>query len=137
MANIGEIHLQRLSGRLGEIAYAVTRVQLTQFPQTNWRPAINAYRCENGMLVCVDLAGVDRHEIHLQVEPRRLCIRGVRVVPEPDRTLHKAIQVLEMEIDAGQFEREILFPMEVEPGGATARQQNGLLWIDLPARSPA
>lgn len=89
------------------------------------------------MAVCVELAGVDKSAIHLQVEPKRLLIRGRRETPAPGDHAGAAMQVLDMEIDCGPFEREVLFPVEVETGRVTAEQKNGLLWVHLPVRLPA
>jgi HSP20 family protein len=136
MDNIRSIHLRRLHGRLGELVYQMTKVQFSQLslPET-WQPAINAYRCAQAMVVCVELAGVDRERIDLQVEPRRLLLKGYRQPPEPEKSSDKPVQVLVMEIDYGPFEREVVLPSEVDPDQVTAEQRNGLLWIYLPLRS--
>jgi HSP20 family protein len=135
---MGDIHWQRLIGQLGNVAYELTRVQFLHSTATpHWRPAINAYRCREGIVVCVDLGGVKRSQIDLQVEPRRLVLRGTRPAPEPDPAVHEQLQVLAMEIDCGQFERELLLPANVDPQTATAEHRDGLLWIHLPFQSHA
>src|SRR5207237_3650336 len=96
-----------------------------------WEPAINAYRCEKSIRICVDLAGVDRAFIDLTVEPRRVVIRGTRELPEPTDDEGCALQLLAMEIDYGPFIREVPLPAEVEIEQAHAEQRNGLLWISL------
>jgi HSP20 family protein len=136
MANIRSIRLRELHGQLGDVVYQLTKVQF--FPQREkWQPAINAYRCEDCMAISVDLAGVDKQSIDLEVEPRRLSIRGNRLAPEPSGTKGKAVQVLAMEIDHGPFEREIEFSVDVETEQVNAEQSNGILWIYLPVRSHA
>jgi len=133
MENIRSIQLKRLHGRLGEVMYQLTRVQFSVFgPLDVWQPSINAYRCSDCMAICVDLAGVDKDRIDLQVEPKRLLLRGQRHPPEPAAVGNKPIQVLAMEIDYGPFQREVEFPAEVDPDRVTAEQQKGLLWIYLP-----
>jgi len=97
-----------------------------------WQPAVNAYRCEEGFAVCVDLAGMDKESIDVKVEQRRLRIRGHRQSPEPKREKHRPVQVLMMEIDSGNFERELTFSVDIDGSQTTAEQQNGLLWIFLP-----
>ena len=136
MAEIPNIQLKRLHGRLGEVAYQLTRVQFSQFSGLEtWQPAVNAYRCEKCIVICVDLAGVDRTQIDLQVEPRRLLLRGSRRPPEPEKSQHKPVQVLVMEIDYGPFEREVRLPGDVDPDAVTADPRESLLWIYLPIRS--
>jgi HSP20 family protein len=132
---MAEIRWQFLQGQIGDLAYELRRVQFSHFSTLQrWHPAINAFRCRDGIAVCVDLAGVAKSQIDLMVEPRRLLIRGNRTAPEPDRAEHEAVQILTMEIDWGAFERELVFPDEVEPECASAEQRNGMLWIHLPLR---
>ena len=47
-------------GRWATSAYQLTSVRFAQIAPRAWQPAINAFRCETGVRVCVDLAGVDR-----------------------------------------------------------------------------
>src|SRR6266487_1441662 len=133
MDPIGSIKLRWLHGALHDVTYELARSQF-QFAPHAWEPAINAYRCEKCVRICVDLAGVDRSLIDLTVEPRRMVIRGRRELPEPTGDEGCAQQLLAMEIDYGPFEREITFPVDVETNKAHAEQRNGLLWISLPVR---
>lgn len=138
MEDIRSIHLRLLQGRLGEIAYQLTRVRFSSFhPQETWCPAINVYRCCDRMVICVDLAGVDRTQIDLRVEPRRVFVSGRREPPEPEETETPPLQILAWEIDHGPFEREIVMPLEVDPQRVRAEQRHGLLWIHLPWASNA
>lgn len=118
------------------IAYWLTRVQLSpvEAPMT-WCPAINAYRYQDRFVICVELAGVDRDQIDLLVEPHRIMLRGDRAAPEPSDLEAPPIQVLAWEIDQGRFAREIVLPVKVDPDQVKAEQRNGLLWIYLPVAS--
>jgi HSP20 family protein len=135
MEPIRTIKLRWLHGALGDLSYHLTRVQFCQFAQPAWQPAINAYRCETCVRVCVDLAGVEKSLIDLTVEPQRLRLHGTREVPEPSDAEGRALQTIAMEIDYGPFERELQLPSEIDVDGVTAEQQNGLLWIILPLKS--
>jgi HSP20 family protein len=125
-----QIKLRWLHGTLGDVS--VTRVQLWRGARHRWQPSINAFRCERGVRICVDLAGVEKSSIDLAVEPRRVVVRGSRNPPEP--ASERAVQLLALEIDYGPFEREIDLPIEIDVGGAHAEQENGLLWITLPVK---
>ena len=127
------IRLERLQGQIGDVAYELTNVRFSHFHATGrWRPPINAYQCDKCLRICVDLAGVDRDEILLEIEPGRLTISGRRALPEPDESQHPSTQVLAMEIDHGEFEREIPLPRNVDRRRVHAEQRNGMLWIHLP-----
>jgi HSP20 family protein len=129
-------NLNELERQLGEIAVQLTEVRFAEFAITqSWRPALNAFRCGNKFIVCVELAGVERSSIDVRAERRRLAIRGVRAMPEPSCEEPPALHVLALEIDHGRFERILELPAEVEPEGVTAEHRNGLLWIKLPVRA--
>lgn len=133
MERIRSIRLRWLQGELGQLAHALERAQFSQFARPEgWQPSVNAYRCESCIRICVDLAGVEKADIDLLVEPTRVVLRGIRPAPEPSGAEPKARQILAMEIDHGPFVRELLLPIEVSPAEATAEQRNGFLWINLP-----
>jgi HSP20 family protein len=99
-----------------------------------WQPAINVFRCECCIRVCVDIAGVDKSKIHVKVDARRLTVRGEREVPEPIEGEARALRVLALEIDYGPFQREIDLPEAVDVDAVTAEQREGLLWIEMPVQ---
>ena len=134
MDPIRNMKLRWLHGALQDLTSELSRLQFYGFTSHAWEPAINAYRCEKSIRICVDLAGVDRALIDLTVEPRRVVIRGTRELPEPTDDEGCALQLLAMEIDYGPFMREVPLPAEVEIEKAHAEQRNGLLWIALPLR---
>lgn len=95
-----------------------------------WKPAVNVYAHEDSLEVCVDLAGMPKKEISVEVEPRRLVIRGHRNPPESCN--REGCRILVMEIQDGDFERVLEFAAEVDADKVSARQDNGWLWISLP-----
>ena len=128
------IRLRWLHSSVQDVTHQVAGLRLSRSGPHRWRPAINAYRCEDCIRVCVDLAGVDRSDIDLVIANQHLSIRGVRDVPEPGDEAKRAMQMIAMEIDYGPFERELRLPAEVNVKKVHAEQKNGLLWIHLPLR---
>ena len=136
MDEIDDIYWRQLQSRLGGIAFQLTRVRFAPFRAKEcWAPAINAYRCQEGIILCVDLAGVEKADIRLQVEPRKVLITGRRRVLEPESS-RPSLQVLALEIDHGPFERQVTLPLAVDPEKIEAEQRNGVLWVFLPAYEP-
>ena len=121
-----------LHGQLVDVALAHATSRFSHFPTSAWQPAVNAFRCDKCIRICVDLAGVDRSEIDLTIEPGRLRIRGERRPPEPGAAEGRPVQVLAMEIDYGPFERVVLLPAAVAVDEVTAEQDKGFVWIYLP-----
>lgn len=133
METVRTIRLRWLHGKLLEVTSELARPGVPQFAPPPWIPAINAYRCEHGVQVCVELAGVNRSEIELTIRDGQLSIRGFRDVPEPEKE-HRTLQTIAMEIDYGAFQREIRLPADVDIHNVRADQKNGLLWIHLPLK---
>jgi HSP20 family protein len=130
--------LNQLHGRLGDLVYQFTRVQFSQPPAPDtWCPAVNAYRCPHGFAICLDLAGVPKEFIDIQVHTRTVRIEGRREIPEPKGKDEEPVQIVAMEIDAGKFSREIQLPSEVQNDAVRAEYKEGFLWIYLPFRSEA
>src|SRR5437899_11887364 len=107
---IRNIKLRWLHGALQDLTSELSRLQFSRFALHAWEPAINAYRCEKSIRICVDLAGVDRAFIDLTVEPRRVVIRGTRELPEPTDDQVFAPQLMAMEIAYCPFNREVALP---------------------------
>jgi HSP20 family protein len=131
---IRTIRLRWLRGTLSEVTSQLAGSGYPHFAPQPWQPAINAYRCEDCIRICVELAGVDRSEIDLTVRSRQLSVRGVREVPEPKDTEGGALQTIAMEIDYGAFQREVRLPADIDVDKVHADQRNGLLWIHLPLK---
>ncbi|MBV8816671.1 MAG: Hsp20/alpha crystallin family protein [Verrucomicrobia bacterium] len=134
--------LLQLQGKLGQVAYEMTRVHFSGFQaiEARWQPKVNVFRCSGCVRICVDLAGVDPQRVELSAQDGKLWILGSRLAPEPSseppaevvRT--KAVRVLAMEIDYGPFARAISLPEDVDLERIRSEWDNGLLWIEIPRR---
>jgi HSP20 family protein len=131
-------NFQIMIARVGSVAYELQRLHFAGF-QTSadaWQPAINAYLCNDELVVCLDLAGVSRDDVTIQVDERRLVIRGHRLSPEQflRESQSKCRQILAMEIEHGPFSRVLNLPIDIDPDQVRAEHRQGLLWIQLPIR---
>lgn len=92
-----------------------------------WRPGIDVYESADEIMVMADLAGLNKEELHIEVDRKKIKIAGVR----------KAIQVLQnarycqAEIPHGYFERNIVLPSLVEAHSAKATYADGILMIRM------
>lgn len=133
MSDFFHTRLEQLERQLRALAGEFTRMHVVRFSAVPcWTPAINAYRCGDRFVICLDLAGVERQHLCVQAEPRRVRISGHRAPPEPRLETPQPLQVLAMEIDYGHFEREVRLPEAIDPERASAEQRDGWLWIHLP-----
>lgn len=110
-------------------------------PGETWRPPVNLYESDQAYLVCVDLAGVDKEKIEIELVEHQLTIRGTREVPSFDPPEEVAqsggarkLRVHLMEIDHGSFARQVEVPVNVSKERIQATYRSGMLWIELPKK---
>jgi HSP20 family protein len=92
---------------------------------------VNLYETEAGYLACVDLAGVDKDKIDVELTGRRLSIRGKREVPG-DFSVPGKVRVHVLEIDHGPFLRVVELPDDAATEQISATYREGLLWLEIP-----
>jgi HSP20 family protein len=107
------------------------------FTHQTWTPSVNLYETEVAYLVCVDLSGVEKSKIDIEVVEQRLTLKGTRTVPvasTADGTECVRPRLHVMEIDHGPFAREVELPQDVIQEKISARYVDGMLWIELPKK---
>ena len=135
MAMAVQSHEDRLTDHTRDLSEAMQRATHSRFfrfsPPDAWQPATNLYETEDRYVVCMDLAGVSREEIDVEVRQEVLVIRGRRESPCPQ----SRSKVHLMEIDHGNFRRTITIPSSVNVDNIRARYVDGYLWVELPKSS--
>lgn len=112
-------------------------------PGDVWQPAVNLYETDDAYLVCVDLAGVDKDSVDLHLVENRLVLRGRREVPPCPEDLRSGnespcrAKIHLMELDHGNFARDVELPSDIVQAEIHASYRNGLLWIQIPKRHSA
>jgi len=99
-------------------------------PETHWVPNTDVYVADCGVVIKVELSGMHREDLELQIEGQRLKISGQR--GDGCRTPGQC-RFLVMEINYGAFESLIELPPGYDLNRAKAAYQNGFLRIDVPA----
>ncbi len=97
-----------------------------------WRPDVDVFETEKGVLVRVEIAGVRREDLHVGVDGQVLRISGVRRAPEGPH----AVRLHQMEIATGPFERRVRIPMAFDRERVSAHLSDGFLSVVLPRRAP-
>ena len=137
---IGPDHpFQHISRNVDKIVEQMQKGYYNFRPHDCWAPNVNLYETDELYLVCVDLAGVEKEKIEVELADNRLTIRGARSVPTFDDPEAPApergkLRVHVMEIDHGAFFREVEIPEHVERENIAAHYRNGFLWIEIPKK---
>ena len=92
-----------------------------------WSPQIDVYEAPGEIVVLVELAGVKREHLHLEIGLRTLKISGVR----KERAVTEQTRYRIAEIPYGYFERSLSFPVPVDADTASASYTDGLLRIAI------
>lgn len=97
--------------------------------RAGFRPRIDVYYCDDPptAVVKADLAGVNPDDVTLEMRGRTLVIAGRRSMPESEARVYHQI-----EIEQGQFVREIELAVNVDASEASATYEAGLLIVRLP-----
>jgi HSP20 family protein len=98
-----------------------------EFERADWTPAADIQETDNGYLVAIDLPGIDRDTLQLDVDDNRLIVRGVREIEETRQ--HRS------ERPRGKFLRTFSVPTSVDQSAIGAEYKDGVLKIRLPRRT--
>jgi HSP20 family protein len=92
-----------------------------------WAPQIDIYEAPAEIVVIIDVAGVKREHIHVEIGRRTLKISGVR----RENPITKQARYRLAEIPYGYFERTLSLPAQVDADCATATYTDGFLYISI------
>jgi HSP20 family protein len=97
-----------------------------EFERADWTPAADIYETDSSYLIAVDLPGVDREALQIDLDDNRLVIKGNRAVEEPTKQ--------PAERPAGKFLRTFSVPGSVDQSQIGADYKDGVLQVRLPKR---
>lgn len=97
------------------------------FERADWTPAADIYETDSGYLIAMDLPGIDREALEIDIDDNRLIVRGIRAISESKQ--HRS------ERPRGKFLRTFSVPGSVDQGKIGAEYKDGVLQIRLPKRT--
>ena len=92
-----------------------------------WTPAVELVDNQDNLILRMQLAGIDRKNIDIQVTKESVTISGERHRPESESSRY-----LHSEFNYGKFQRKISLPVPIINHQATANYEAGLLTLVLP-----
>jgi HSP20 family protein len=101
--------------------------QNDELERADWYPAADVYESDAAFMVAVDLPGIDRGRLDINIDSdNRLTIKGERV--PRDSTQHRG------ECPGGKFLRTFSVPASVDQKDIKANYKDGVLEVHLPKR---
>ena len=125
--------MRRMSEDMGQlfgrfIAHPLEGMRTTVDSSGNWMPPIDISRHEDRFVVCAELAGVRREDVHVNIRGDRLTIEGDR---RHDEAGHPQ-EYRRSERAYGHFYRELMLPDGADADAASASLRDGVLEVTVP-----
>ena len=98
-----------------------------EFERADWTPASDIYETDSGYMIAMDLPGIDREALEIDIDDNRLVVKGTRAVSES--------RASRTERPRGKFLRTYSVPASVDQGKIAAEYKDGVLQISLPKRN--
>jgi HSP20 family protein len=98
-----------------------------EFERADWTPAADIYEAESGYVIALDLPGIKRDALEIDIDDNRLVVKGTRAIE--DSKAHRA------ERPRGKFLRTFSVPASVDQRNIGAEYKDGVLHIRLPKRA--
>lgn len=108
--------------------FSVLGGELSQW--SGWQPRADLYRCNDRLLVKLEIAGVAYEDIRIYVRQDTLIVEGRR----RDLSVSDTTEFLSMEISYDYFKRLLSLPMPVDAERMETDYRDGMLLIYLPCR---
>ena len=102
------------------------------FSKTTWKPQLDIYETAEKIYIIAEIAGVDRENLELEINPRAIRIFGRRIGAPPAANGRYRLA----EIQYGPFERVLYLRTPVNTESVTARYKNGFLHVELTKMPP-
>lgn len=98
-----------------------------EFERADWTPTADIYETDSGYSIAIDLPGIKRDAIEIDIDENRLMVKGTRLVDES--------RARRSERPRGKFLRSFTVPASVDQGKIGAEYKDGVLQIRLPKRA--
>lgn len=94
---------------------------------TGTYPPLNVFRQGDDLVVIIELPGIQRSDVDVQIHGDRLRIAGHKAIQfEEGASVHRRERI------SGSFDRTIAIPVEIDADRVKAEYRNGVLALFLP-----
>jgi HSP20 family protein len=97
------------------------------FPELRFQPCVDVYETADCLVIRMEIAGMKKKDIIVEMEGDTLVIRGRR----EDTAGGPKVRYHQMEIEYGTFERSVRIASPVRRAAVTARYRDGFLEVRL------
>ena len=98
-----------------------------EFERADWTPVADIYETDSGYLIAIDLPGIRRDDIEIDIDDNRLLVKGARAIDDS--------RSRRSERPRGKFLRSFSVPASIDQNKIGADYKDGVLQIRLPKRA--
>jgi len=98
-----------------------------EFERADWTPVADIYETDSGYMIAIDLPGIKRDDIEIDIDDNRLLVKGARVIDDS--------RSRRSERPRGKFLRSFSVPAAIDQNKIGADYKDGVLQIRLPKRA--
>ena len=120
--------LQHRINRMFDDSFGPSRDQEDEANMCAWRPAVDIYETESGVILAVELPGVSKENVAVEVKDNILTLKGKRL-PRPEI---KEENYYRQECSYGTFQRSFTLHHNIQPNLIKATFKDGMLEIEIP-----
>ena len=90
-------------------------------------PPINVFQKGNDFVAVVELPGIDKNDLEIEVKENTLRISGRKTIAYGEQaSVHRRERI------SGVFDRTLSVPIRIEPNGVRAEYRDGMLALFMP-----
>ena len=120
--------LQNRINRMFDDSFGRSRELDDEMNLKAWRPAVDIYEAENGIVVAVELPGVSKESVAVEVKDDVLTLKGERLAnPAISEDCYYRRERL-----FGPFKRSFTLNQNIKPDQIKATFKDGILQIEIP-----
>jgi HSP20 family protein len=97
-----------------------------------WTPTVDLYETADRFVLCMELPGLTRDQIKIELQHETLTVRGDRTVSREE-----GVHFHRVERGHGPFSRSFPLPQPVDADGIAADFRDGVLTVVVPKTVPA
>lgn len=120
--------LQDRINRLFEDAFPRSRDIDDDVSMCAWRPAVDIYETENGLVLKAELPGVKKEDVSVEIKDNILSLKGERV---EDKRVDEE-NYYRRERCFGTFQRSFNLEQSIQPEKIKAKFKDGVLEVEIP-----
>ena len=120
--------LQNRINRMFDESFGRSREQEDEMNLHAWRPTVDIYEAENGIVLAVELPGVSKEHVSVEVKDDVLTLKGERLADPAIReeSYYRRERIF------GPFKRSFTLHQNIKPDQIKATFKDGILQIEIP-----